>query len=346
MLVVDDDDAVRGVVRAALERAGLRVADAADGPTGLRTLASEPVDLVVLDWQLPGMSGLEVLESVVRDHPELPVVVCTGAGDAERHVALAAGAIDHITKARPLTELVRRVGAILAGDLDAIVRDDPAPPAPTGGAGTDGPLRAEVAAIAHELHNHLTVVLGHTDLVRTEVERSGGALTRSSQVLDDLHAVVAASDRIAALSARLRELAGPGHGPAPHAAGADRRPWPTGARILLVEDDTDLRVTTERLLRDEGHEMFAARDVASALELLRVAGSVDLCITDLLIPGAVPGEAAARLAEAAPATPVLVTSGYGPEEVESSAAPATAGFLAKPFTRQRLLDAIRSALDS
>ena len=342
VLVVDDDDAVRGVMGTALARAGIEVVGAADGPRGLQVLAHEPIDLVVLDWQLPGMPGLEVLEALVQRYPGLPVMVCTGAGDADRDVALAAGAIDHVTKARPVAEFVRRVEAILAGNLEDLRHDEPQPAAGREER-ADAGLRAEVASIAHQLHNHLTVILGHTDLVRTEVERSGAALRRAGQVLADLDAVISASERIVALSGRLRELAGPDEGP-DAARVRDAGDPPTGTRILLVEDDIDLRVTTERLLRDEGYDVLAAADVATALHVLRDAGSVDLCITDLVLPGAGPGDAAARLADAAPGTPLLVMSGYGPEVVSRSAAPASAGFLAKPFTRDRLLDGIRGAL--
>lgn len=340
VLVVDDDVAVRTMVRHALGRVDVPVVEAPDGDAALALLAAHEVEVVVLDWQMPGSSGLDVLRAIRRAHPEVQVVICTGAGDQDRDVALAAGAVDHITKARPLIELVRLVQSVLAGTHEPAVPGE----APTED-GVRDEIRAAIRAAAHELHNHLTVVLGHNDLARSQIERSGADLPGRDEVLRDLDAVAAASERIGAVSRRLRDLAEGTAGPTGAAGDQDEPgPGPEGPTILLVEDDLDLRSTTERLLREEGYRVLGAPDAATAVELLREHGPVDLCIADLLIPGGGPGDAAAQVAEASPGTPILVMSGYGEDALGSSLAPATVRFLAKPFTRDRLLDAIRDAL--
>ena len=81
ILVIDDDDDVRELVRTLLTRAGHDVRDAADGRAGLREFFSSPPDLVVLDVTMPGLDGWETL-SRIRDLSDVPVLMLT-ARDAE-----------------------------------------------------------------------------------------------------------------------------------------------------------------------------------------------------------------------------------------------------------------------
>ena len=81
ILVVDDDDDIRGLVRALLERAGHEVTDAPDGRTGLRELFANSPDLVILDVAMPGLDGWETLERI-REVSDVPVLMLT-ARDAE-----------------------------------------------------------------------------------------------------------------------------------------------------------------------------------------------------------------------------------------------------------------------
>ncbi len=80
VLVVDDDPSVRRVVRRLLERNGHRVVEVADASTALATLArhSGSVDLVITDYAMPRMSGIELAKEVLRTFPDLPVVLASG----------------------------------------------------------------------------------------------------------------------------------------------------------------------------------------------------------------------------------------------------------------------------
>src|SRR5204862_4960951 len=99
VLVVDDDPTVSDVVRRYLERAGLAVTLAADGPAALRAFEAERPDLVVLDLMLPGIDGLEVCRRLRSRADDVPVVMLTALGDgAERVLGLQLGAGDYITK--------------------------------------------------------------------------------------------------------------------------------------------------------------------------------------------------------------------------------------------------------
>ncbi len=78
ILVVDDDDAIRFLLRAFLEAAGHEVREAADGDEALRALADAPADLVLCDMFMPRRDGLETLRELARSHPGLPVVAMSG----------------------------------------------------------------------------------------------------------------------------------------------------------------------------------------------------------------------------------------------------------------------------
>ncbi|RRO19989.1 DNA-binding response regulator [Saccharopolyspora rhizosphaerae] len=113
VLVVDDDHAVRDVVRRYLERAGYEVLLAGDGETALRSYAEHRPDLVVLDLMLPGIGGRDVCRAV-REHGSVPVVVLTALGEESDRVAgLELGADDYVVKPFSPRELVLRVTSVL-----------------------------------------------------------------------------------------------------------------------------------------------------------------------------------------------------------------------------------------
>jgi CheY-like chemotaxis protein len=101
ILVVDDLPANRDLMTRRLERSGFRVVSAASGPEALEVLRRAPVDLVLLDIMMPGMTGLDVLRAV-RMTPataHLPVVMVTAKTDSQDIVeALSLGANDYVTK--------------------------------------------------------------------------------------------------------------------------------------------------------------------------------------------------------------------------------------------------------
>jgi DNA-binding response OmpR family regulator len=113
VLVVDDDDDIRGLVRTLLERAGSEVRDAPNGRDGLREFHAWRPDLVVLDVSMPELDGWSVLERI-RDMSDVPVLMLTARGDElERVRGLQAGADDYVVKPFGKQELVARVQALL-----------------------------------------------------------------------------------------------------------------------------------------------------------------------------------------------------------------------------------------
>jgi DNA-binding NarL/FixJ family response regulator len=112
VLVVDDDDAFRGLVRAMLERAGFHVVEAADGDTALTAADENPPHLALLDVVIPGMSGYELFEALrERLGDDLPVIFVSGVrtDHYDRVAGLLLGADDYIVKPFDPDELIARV---------------------------------------------------------------------------------------------------------------------------------------------------------------------------------------------------------------------------------------------
>ena len=99
VLLVDDDPAVAKVLGALLTQAGLTVHTARSGTEALALLGHKPIDVVVSDVRMPGMSGLELLAEVTRAWPGVPIVLMTAHGTVPMAVeAMKAGALDFILK--------------------------------------------------------------------------------------------------------------------------------------------------------------------------------------------------------------------------------------------------------
>jgi DNA-binding NtrC family response regulator len=107
ILVVEDEPKMRRVLELQLAEEGFHARTAADAETGLQLLGKEPFDVIVTDFKLPGMSGLEFLHAVKRVNADLPVVIMTAYGTVESAVdAMKAGASDYVLKPFSLAELV------------------------------------------------------------------------------------------------------------------------------------------------------------------------------------------------------------------------------------------------
>ncbi|RMH65948.1 MAG: sigma-54-dependent Fis family transcriptional regulator [Bacteroidetes bacterium] len=110
VLVVDDEPSIRRTLREILEYEGYEVDDAEDGPEALARLREGRYDLVLLDIKMPGQDGLEVLQILSEEMPELPVVMISGHGTIETAVeATRLGAFDFIEKPPDLNRLLLTV---------------------------------------------------------------------------------------------------------------------------------------------------------------------------------------------------------------------------------------------
>ncbi|ANI37980.1 two component transcriptional regulator [Mycolicibacterium vaccae ATCC 25954] len=115
VLIADDDDVVRDVVRRYLERDGLDVYTAHDGTEALRLLGSRHIDVAVLDVMMPGPDGMTLCRSLrQRGDYSVPVILLTALGEeSDRIAGLEAGADDYLTKPFSPRELALRVKSVL-----------------------------------------------------------------------------------------------------------------------------------------------------------------------------------------------------------------------------------------
>jgi two-component system phosphate regulon response regulator PhoB len=128
ILVVDDEPDIREVIRFALESADFQVLEASHADEARKLLASDSPDLILLDWMLPGRSGLELAQQLKQSPKtrDLPIIMVSARGEEEDRVkGLDTGADDYITKPFSPREMIARVNAVLrrsrADDLaDAI----------------------------------------------------------------------------------------------------------------------------------------------------------------------------------------------------------------------------------
>ena len=106
VLIIEDEAKMRRLLELNLGEDGFKTLSAGDAETGLKLLDSEPVHLVLTDLKLPGMNGLEFLNSAKRHNPALPIVVMTAFGSVETAVeAMKAGASDYVLKPFSLAEI-------------------------------------------------------------------------------------------------------------------------------------------------------------------------------------------------------------------------------------------------
>ena len=128
ILIVEDEPAIRQMIAFGLRRAGFEVREAVDYRQAREALADERPDLVLVDWMLPDMSGLELTRTLKRDREtrELPVIMLTArAEEADKVTGLESGADDYVTKPFSPRELIARINAVLrragTAGLDQVV---------------------------------------------------------------------------------------------------------------------------------------------------------------------------------------------------------------------------------
>ncbi|WP_158889235.1 response regulator transcription factor [Amycolatopsis anabasis] len=173
VLVVDDDETVRDVVRRYLEVAGFTVEQASDGAEALRSFGERPPDAVVLDVMMPGINGLEVCRRL-RQVSEVPVVLLTALGEEENRIAgLELGADDYVTKPFSPKELALRVASVLR-------RARRPRPEPAAAELRDGDLRLQPGARQATLGGaELSLTVREFDLLAFFLAHPGTAFSRA-----------------------------------------------------------------------------------------------------------------------------------------------------------------------
>lgn len=114
LLIAEDDAAIRALLEYNLIQAGYRILEASDGEEALLLFKEQAPDLVILDWMLPKISGLELVRLFRRARGNLPILMITARNEDEDKVrGLDEGADDYLTKPFSLAEMLARVKALL-----------------------------------------------------------------------------------------------------------------------------------------------------------------------------------------------------------------------------------------
>jgi len=129
VLVVEDEKNMVALLRKYLEREGFEVHEAFDGPAAIEAAGLAEPDVVVLDWMLPGLDGIEVLRELRRSSEAYVIMLTARTEEVDRIVGLSTGADDYLTKPFSPGELVARIRAMLrrprTGAREAVEEDAP-----------------------------------------------------------------------------------------------------------------------------------------------------------------------------------------------------------------------------
>ncbi|MBL8702587.1 MAG: response regulator transcription factor [Alphaproteobacteria bacterium] len=203
LLVVEDDGEMRHLIGRFLRENGFRVTPARDGRELWEALGREPIDLILLDIQLPGTSGLDLCKAVRAKH-STPIIMLTARGDEmDRVVGLELGADDYIPKPFSRSELLARIRAVLRRSS---LRSDAASPVQAQRLEFDGWIldisRRELRAPDG---SEVDLSGAEFDLLLALAERSQRILTRDQILELSRHRIGDPSDRaVDVLVSRLR----------------------------------------------------------------------------------------------------------------------------------------------
>ena len=136
--------------------------------------------------------------------------------------------------------------------------------------------------------------------------------------------------------------------PAAEESGLDKIPTASGETILIVEDDPEVRILAVNVLSGLGYQVVEAPDAKSALAVLRHSGTVDLLLSDIVLPGELNGaDLAAEVRDRLPGIKVVFMSGYTESALDANKSSEHGfHFIQKPFGKPILAKTIRTALDA
>ena len=127
ILIVDDEEHILELLEYNLQQEGYKPITADTGEKALELIEAEEIDLVLLDWMLPGIDGIDVLKSIrsSSNNSKLPVILLTAKGDEiSKVVGLEIGADDYLSKPFGINELMARIKAVLRRSDVKYTRDE------------------------------------------------------------------------------------------------------------------------------------------------------------------------------------------------------------------------------
>jgi len=117
ILVIDDDESIRVLLRAILEREGYRIVEAPDGDKGIRIFSENPTDLVITDLIMPEKEGIETIRDLRREFPGVKIIAVSGGGrigpESYLKMAKGVGALRTLSKPFDRTMLLKAVEEVM-----------------------------------------------------------------------------------------------------------------------------------------------------------------------------------------------------------------------------------------
>lgn len=197
VLVVDDEESIQKLVAYNFQRAGFAVETASNGQEAydrLRVDASR-YDIVILDWMLPGMDGMEVCKRLRMEQVRVPIILLTARDEeVDLVIGLEMGADDYVTKPFSPRELVARARAVLRRAEAAEDNPDAAAPSSSGKSLRAGDIQIDLSR--HEVYvrgDLIELTPKEFDLLRYLVENREHVLSRD-QLLDHVWGYTTATD--------------------------------------------------------------------------------------------------------------------------------------------------------
>ncbi|MCG2785942.1 MAG: response regulator transcription factor [Anaerolineae bacterium] len=187
ILIIDDEASLRQTLARILQQAGFEVTTAQDGEQGLSFMQTTSFELVFMDIRMPGMPGLEVLEFVRSQHPNLPVVLFTAQPDLNSAVeALRRGATDYLLKPLKPETIIERARTILAAQQKDRRRRE---------------IQAHIELLQAELKALDSENVGSLPLYSPTIPQTDRYLKRGALVLDTHARRVSVDERAVSLAA-------------------------------------------------------------------------------------------------------------------------------------------------
>ena len=189
ILVVDDEESVRILLKRTLTEAGYDVVTAANGQEALDKVSQLQVRVVLSDIKMPGISGIEVLRKLTADHPDICVIMATAVTDTQTAIdIMKLGAYDYISKPFNRDDLLMRVRkAIEKLELEEKIKESAAElEVAMRSAQVANQAKSDfLASMSHELRTPLTSILGLSEVLQEEY--FGKLNSKQKEYLNDIH---------------------------------------------------------------------------------------------------------------------------------------------------------------
>jgi len=189
ILIADDDPHIREVVVFALEKAGMRVSQAADGKETLERFAALKPDLLVLDISMPEMDGLEVCRQLRRTNTTPILFLSSRDDEIDRVIGLEIGGDDYVTKPFSPRELVARVNAILRRGTAAPAAETPRPQL------TQGRVMLDTASYTAMIGAETVPLTATEFMLLLALFRQPGRVFTRDELMDQAYDGITVSDR-------------------------------------------------------------------------------------------------------------------------------------------------------